>query len=87
MVPVRGIEPRAHPYHGRVLPLYYTGIIYLVFSFRGLLEQYTEVFQEAQGEIEKSLNNLKPTLLFTCFFEENIRIKKQKVPKMNNRKR
>lgn len=25
MVPVRGIEPRAHPYHGRVLPLYYTG--------------------------------------------------------------
>ena len=25
MVPARGIEPRAHPYHGRVLPLYYAG--------------------------------------------------------------
>ena len=25
MVPIRGIEPRAHPYHGRVLPLYYIG--------------------------------------------------------------
>ena len=26
MVPVRGIEPRVDPYHGSVLPLYYTGI-------------------------------------------------------------
>lgn len=26
MVPIRGIEPRVHPYHGRVLPLYYIGI-------------------------------------------------------------
>ncbi len=25
MVPVRGIEPRVDPYHGPVLPLYYTG--------------------------------------------------------------
>lgn len=25
MVPIRGIEPRVHPYHGRVLPLYYIG--------------------------------------------------------------
>lgn len=25
MVPLRGIEPRVHPYHGRVLPLYYSG--------------------------------------------------------------
>lgn len=29
MVPIRGIEPRVHPYHGRVLPLYYTGICLL----------------------------------------------------------
>lgn len=27
MVPVRGIEPRVDPYHGPVLPLYYTGRI------------------------------------------------------------
>ena len=25
MVPARGIEPRVHPYHGCVLPLYYAG--------------------------------------------------------------
>lgn len=43
--------------------------VYLSFPFQGLLEQYTQVFQEAQGEIKKSLNNLKPTLLFTRFFE------------------
>lgn len=27
MVPARGIEPRVHPYHGCVLPLYYAGAL------------------------------------------------------------
>lgn len=38
MVPVRGIEPRVDPYHGPVLPLYYTGICFILTDRFGLCQ-------------------------------------------------
>lgn len=39
MVPVRGIEPRVDPYHGPVLPLYYTGSETIIALFPHLCQQ------------------------------------------------